>query len=67
MPQTIEIDVTGLAGIEAAIRDLGEGSTLNALLGPSLGAATVPVRRRAKQLNFEFTDRKAPSPASALT
>ena len=60
MPNRIEIEVIGLDSIEAAIRDLGSGSVLNALLGPSLGAAAAPVRKRAKQPNFVFTDRKAP-------
>ena len=55
-----EIDVMGLAGIEAVLREARTPSVINQAVAPGLGAIANAVRRHAKQRNFVFTDRFGP-------
>jgi len=56
VPQ-VAVEVYGLGSIEAAINEFMNPRCVGALLGPSLLEAAKVVRHRARQRNFEFTDR----------
>ena len=54
----IGVDVFGLTEMENAVREIGDPSVLNRLLGPALRTQAGIVRRFAKRRDFVFTDRR---------